>query len=83
MEDNNRTVGEKRCGVFEKMEDTVVTEIRVKTAYLIDLCADMHAPTSKDAAGYPVSGEKQRLISLAQTAYQQAKMWVIEAHYTK
>jgi hypothetical protein len=82
MENNNRTVGQNRCGVVEKMEDTIQTEIRVKTAALIDLCEDMRISPYVHGTLNSLSNEKLRLISLAQTAYQEAKMWAIEASYT-
>jgi hypothetical protein len=68
-----QTFGEKRVRVsFNPSKDSLVDELKAKTAELIDLCEAMRSP------GVP-SNEKARLISLAQTAYEEAAMWVVKA----
>jgi len=80
MEDKVKTLGEKRCGVNDN-GDVYSTQgiIRKNTASLIDLCETMRGDKNTNGG----SPEKQRLISLAQTAYQEAKMWAIEASFTE
>jgi len=61
------TLGEKRVRLqFNPSADSVVDQIKVKTAELIDLCETLKA---KDG----------RLASLAQTAYEEAAMWAVKA----
>lgn len=61
------TVGEKRVRVeFNPSKDDVVSQIKQKTADLINLCE-----TLKEKDG--------RLASVAQTEYESAAMWAVKA----
>jgi hypothetical protein len=64
------TIGEQRVRTaFNPSADTIVDEIKQKSAELIDLCETLK---SKDA----------RLASLAQTAYEEAVHWAVKAATT-
>jgi hypothetical protein len=72
------TVGEKRVRTkFNPSEATNVDRIKQKTAELIDICESLrgltHGPDMEESA------EVQRLVSLAQTAYEEAAMWAVKA----
>ena len=80
------SLGEKRVRVsFNVSGDDTITQFKTKTASLInDLDAIKNTEVSKtyeasEAALKIVSGEKLRLISLAQTAYEEAAMWAVKA----
>jgi hypothetical protein len=61
------SIGEDRVRIkFNPNANTVVDEIKQKTAELIDLCETLKA---KDA----------RLAALAQTHYEDAAMWAVKA----
>lgn len=62
-----QTLGEQRVRTeFNPSQDSVVDQIKQKTAELINLCEDLK---SKDG----------RLASLAQTEYETAAMWAVKA----
>jgi len=62
-----KTVGEARVRTsFNVSGDSVVDQIKRKSAELIDLCEGLKA---KDG----------RLASLAQTTYEEAAMWAVKA----
>jgi hypothetical protein len=62
-----KSVGEQRVRTeFNPSADTLVDQIKQKSAHLINLCEDLKL---KDA----------RLASLAQTAYEEAAMWAVKA----
>jgi hypothetical protein len=62
-----KTVGESRVRTdFNVSGSDVVTQIKQKSAELIDLCETLKA---KDG----------RLASLAQTSYEEAAMWAVKA----
>lgn len=64
------TFGEKRVRAnFNPSNDSVVDQIKSKTAELIDLCE-----STKKA--HP--SEQSRVLSLAQTAYEEAAMWAVK-----
>ena len=66
------TLGETRVRVkFNPSDDTIVAQLKTKTAELIDLVEGMTTETGRS--------EKNRLISLAQTAYEEAAMWAVKA----
>jgi hypothetical protein len=66
------TIGKDRVRVkFNPNGDNVVDQIKQRTARLIDACEDM-----RDSGG---SAEKNRLLALAQTAYEEAAMWAVKA----
>jgi hypothetical protein len=64
------TLGELRVRTsFNPSSDSMVDQIKQKSAELIDLCETLK---SKDA----------RLASLAQTAYEEAAFWAVKAATT-
>jgi hypothetical protein len=80
------TLGEQRVRTtFNPSNESVVDRIKQKSAELIDLLQAVRndevsktyeqSPEAKQAQ----SGEKLRLISLAQTAYEEAAMWAVKA----
>lgn len=69
------TLGEKRVRTeFNPSGVGNVNFIKEKTAELINLCEDL-----KPKEGLPRCGEQLRVISLAQTAYEEAAMWAVKA----
>lgn len=89
METTTRpTTGEKRVRTsFNPANDSVVDQIKQKTAALIDLCDGIKNDDAVSEKGANLSpedyraafGEKHRLVSLAQTAYEEAAMWAVKA----
>ena len=89
MENTNskqESLGSKRIRVnFNPSEKTTVDDIKQKSAELIDLLqAIRNDEVSKTYGQSPetkqiLSGEKLRLIELAQTAYEEACMWAVKA----
>lgn len=86
QETKTLTLGEQRVRVnFNVSGDTIVDKFKVKSAELIDLLQSIKndevsktyekSPEQKQA----LSGEKLRLIALAQTAYEEAAMWAVKA----
>lgn len=80
------TLGEKRIRTrFNPSNDSVVDLIKQKSAELIDLLQAVRADeVSKTYDLTPadlqeISGEKLRLIALAQTNYELAAMWAVKA----
>ncbi len=74
MEENVRelSLGERRVRIdFNTTGSTKVDLIKMASANLIDGLEDL-----KEGGA---SGEKIRLISLAQTAYEEAAMWAVKA----
>ena len=70
MENQENTIGEQRVRVsFNVNNDNLVTELKIKTAELIDICETLK---KQDA----------RLASLAQTSYEEAAMWAVKAATT-
>lgn len=68
MNDKATTMGMDRVRhTFNPSKNSVVDEIKRRTAELIDLCE--HELGNKDA----------RLCALAQTAYEEAAMWAVKA----
>lgn len=75
-----KTIGEIRCNVDnQKIESSLITKIRADLANVIDTLEEQR--TDKDLS--QVSGEKQRLISIAQTKLEEACMFAVKALYTK
>jgi len=67
MGDQSKTIGEQRVRTeFNPSNDSIVDQIKQKTAELINLCEDLK---NKDG----------RLASLAQTSYEEAAMWAVKA----
>lgn len=83
---NEKTLGEQRVRIdFNVSGSTVVDALKSKTAELInDLQTMRNDEVSKTYDKGPevkeqVSGEKLRLIALAQTTYEEAAMWAVKA----
>ncbi len=67
------TIGEDRVRIkFNPSDDSLVGQIKQKTAELIDLCASHNVPQHTPS-------EVTRLWSLAQTHYEDAAMWAVKA----
>jgi hypothetical protein len=66
------TIGEDRVRInFNPSDNSLVAQIKQKSAELIDLCESMRANNAPN--------EVQRLISLAQTHYEDGAMWAVKA----
>lgn len=64
---SEKTIGEQRVRTsFNPSENDIVSQIKQKSAELINLCEELKA---KDG----------RLASLAQTSYEEAAMWAVKA----
>lgn len=64
---NEKSIGELRVRTeFNPSQDDVVSQIKQKSAELLNLCEGL-----KEKDG--------RLASLAQTAYEEAAMWAVKA----
>lgn len=81
-----KTLGEQRVRVdFNVSGNTLIDQVKIKSAELIDLLQSVrNDEASKTYDKSPeqfqaLSGEKVRLISLAQTAYEEAAMWAVKA----
>jgi len=79
----NQTLGEQRVRVsFNPSQEDVVSQIKQKTAELIDLMAAMHNDiVSKDVYTHDITefNESLRLIDKAQSAYELGAMWAAKA----
>jgi len=65
------TLGEERVRIgFNPTGNQTVEVIKTRTAALIDLCEELREDASDEA---------QRLLSLAQTHYEDAAMWAVKA----
>jgi hypothetical protein len=72
---SEKTLGEIRVQIdFNASGSSLVDELKRKSARLIDLCESM-----KPRDGSMMNGEKARLISLAQTHFEDAAMWAVKA----
>lgn len=81
MNDVMETIGQKRIRVtFNPGQDQTVVDIKQATADLIDRLDDLR---NAEAIKQNVSGEKLRLIALAQTSYEEAAMWAVKAVTSK
>ena len=83
---SNLSLGEQRVRTeFNPSMQDLVSQLKQKTAELIDLLqAVRNDEVSKTydksvEAKNEISGEKLRLISLAQTSYEEAGMWAVKA----
>ena len=73
------SIGEDRVRVtFNPSAVGLVDQLKQKTAELIDLCESMRGPHD-DYGVTSTPAETSRLISLAQTAYEEAAMWAVKA----
>jgi hypothetical protein len=67
MADSNKTVGEQRVRTeFNPSQNDVVSQIKQKSAELINLCEDLKCKDPRSA-------------SIAQTSYEEAAMWAVKA----
>lgn len=74
------TIGENRVRIdFNVDNNDQVTLIKKKTAKLINFCEEMVVGHNEKGEAYNCDSEKRRLISLAQTAYEEAAMWAVKA----
>jgi len=72
---SDATIGEQRVRVtFNPSQTGLVDSVKQKSAELIDICQSM-----KGDGAAVISGEKARLIALAQTAFEEAAMWAVKA----
>jgi hypothetical protein len=72
------TLGQRRVKAdFNPAKNDLVDQIKNKSAELIDLLETMR--------NLPLTGtgEKQRLVSLAQTAFEEGAMWAVKANFTE
>ena len=73
-----KTLGEKRVRTdFNVKSDEAVNVIKQQTAVLIDILDAMRP--GNDGKSSSNDPEVHRLISLAQTAYEEAAMWAVKA----
>lgn len=84
--ENFKTLGEKRIRTsFNPSDNTAVDYIKQTTASVIDFLQatendEVSVTYEKSTEQLQAqSGEKLRLISLAQTAYEEAAMWAVKA----
>jgi hypothetical protein len=74
------TIGEDRVRVkFNPSDNSLVSQIKQKSAELIDLCEQHKFRAVDPKSSDPVGGEVNRLWSLAQTHYEDAAMWAVKA----
>lgn len=76
--ETNQTLGQKRVKAeFNPEKNDLVDQIKNKSAELIDLLEGMrYLPLTG-------TGEKQRLISIAQTEIETACMYAVKANFTE
>ncbi len=73
-----QTLGEKRVRTdFNVKSNSAVDHIKQKTAYLITNLEEMRVSGAFDNG--EDSREFNRLVSLAQTSYEEAAMWAVKA----
>ena len=77
----SQTLGQKRVKAeFNPSKDGHVDVVKNKCAELIDILEEMRVNIQDGQSG---TGEKQRLISLAQTEIENAAMWAVKANFTE
>lgn len=81
-----KSIGERRVRTdFNASSSDLVAQIKARSAEVINLCQAMRndeavaVPDETKEAFNERCGEKLRLISLAQTAYEEAAMWAVKA----
>jgi hypothetical protein len=75
-ERNAMTIGEYRVGIpFNPLSNPIVDDIKRRAADLIDLCESMR----KETGDPETDAERNRLISIAQTHFEDAAMWAVKA----
>lgn len=71
------SLGEDRVRIkFNPSDNTLVSQIKQKSAELIDLVDRLPGPQPHDDKKY---SEFRRLMALAQTNYEDAAMWAVKA----
>lgn len=74
MEERELTLGEKRVRInFDTIGNSSIDTVKRRAAVDIDFLQSLKY-TSGDC-----SGEQARLLSLAQTSYEEAAMWAVKA----
>lgn len=74
---STKSIGETRVRTeFNPSKDNLVDKIKQKSAELINLVNDLR--WDGDFAKH-LEREQERLISLAQTAYEEAAMWAVKS----
>jgi hypothetical protein len=74
--ETKQTLGQRRVKAdFNPAKNDLVDQIKNKSAELIDLCEQLRSETS--------TGEKHRLISIAQTEFETACMYAVKANFTE
>ena len=69
------SLGEDRVRIkFNPSDNSLVSQIKQKSAELIDMCDAM-----RNDKNLMANGEAMRLLSLAQTHYEDAAMWAVKA----
>jgi hypothetical protein len=77
----NQTLGQKRVKAdFNPDKNNLVDQIKNKSAELIDLLESMR---NRGGQAEKVSGEKHRLIAIAQTEIETACMYAVKANFTE
>lgn len=70
------SIGEDRVRIkFNPSDNSLVSQIKQKSAELIDLCEEQKAREP----GHLHNAEINRLLSLAQTHFEDAAMWAVKA----
>lgn len=84
--ENTLTLGEKRVRIdFNTTNSDIVHELKEKTARIINLLECLkndEVSKTYDKSEHELkneSGEKLRLLAIAQTAYEEACMWAVKA----
>jgi len=76
---SEKTLGEKRVRIdFNPSADGAVDQIKQKSAELINLVKGLPRKDG-NTSSTEAEGERQRLISLALTSYEEAAMWAVKA----
>ncbi len=75
------TIGGRRVRVgFNPSRNEIVDTFKMQTAAAINTLEQMKvSPVNGSGNLDPEAGEKNRLIALAQTAYEEAAMWAVKA----
>lgn len=75
------TIGQKRCGLGNRkdVEPMIIETTRKRIVEIIDGLEQQRG----DRNTSPASGEKQRLLSIAQDKLEEACMFAVKALYTK
>lgn len=84
MSNSTQTLGQKRVKAeFNPAKNDLVDQIKNKSAELIDLIETMRTSDLKGSPSDISSGERLRLISIAQTDIETACMYAVKANFTE